>query len=81
VPYAGIYADYYFLSDNAAAVVLVGAAPLATVPLIEGWSARATGGLAARFANSAAVAFGAELGGLGANVQIWTFRGRASVPF
>ncbi|MBB5048945.1 hypothetical protein HNR60_003716 [Rhodopseudomonas rhenobacensis] len=80
-PYAGLYADYYFTGDDAAAVALAGTAPLASVPLLDGWSARVTGGLAARFGNGAAVALGAELGGLGGTVQIWTLRGRASIPF
>jgi hypothetical protein len=80
-PYAGFYADYYFTGDDAAASALAGAVPLASVPLLDGWSARATGGLAARLGNEATVALGAELGGIGSNVQIWTFRGRASVPF
>ncbi len=78
-PYAGFYADYYFTGDDAAA--LAGALPLASVPLLDGWSARATGGLVARLGNETTVALGAELGGIGGNVQIWTFRGRASVPF
>jgi hypothetical protein len=80
-PYAGFYADDYFTGDDAAALALAGAVPLASVPLLDGWSARATGGLAARLGNEATVALGAELGGIGSNVQIWTFRGRASVPF
>jgi hypothetical protein len=80
-PYAGIYADYYFTGDDAASVALATGAPLTSTPFIDGWSARATGGLAARFGNGAAVAFGAELGGIGSNVQIWSFRGRGSVPF
>ena len=80
-PYAGIYADYYFTGDDAAAVTLAGGGTLTSTPFIDGWSARATGGLAARFGNGAAVAFGAELGGIGSNVQIWSFRGRGSVPF
>nr|WP_028161670.1 Ig-like domain repeat protein [Bradyrhizobium elkanii] len=80
-PYAGVYADYYFTGDDAAALALAGAVPLASVPLLDGWSARVTGGLAARLGNQATVALGAELGGIGSNVQIWTFRGRASVPF
>ncbi len=80
-PYAGFYADYYFTGDDVGALALVGAVPLASVPLLDGWSARATGGLAARLGNQATVALGAELGGIGSNVQIWTFRGRASVPF
>jgi hypothetical protein len=61
--------------------VAAGAVPLASTPLLDGWSARATGGVAARFANGAAIAVGAELGGLGGNAQIWTFRGRGSLPF
>jgi outer membrane autotransporter protein len=80
-PYAGLYADYYFTGDNAAAVVLAGSAPLTSIPLLDGWSARAVGGLVARFRNGATVAVGAEFGGLGSDVQIWTFRGRGSIPF
>ncbi|NVO13398.1 MAG: IPT/TIG domain-containing protein [Rhodoplanes sp.] len=80
-PYAGLYADYYFSKDDAAAVILAGAPLLASVPLLEGWSARATGGVSARFGNGASIALGAELGGIGSDVQIWSFRGRASVPF
>ncbi|MGM4907587.1 Ig-like domain repeat protein [Tardiphaga sp. 866_E4_N2_1] len=80
-PYAGFYADYYFTGDDAAALSLAGTVPLASVPLLDGWSARATGGVAANLGNEAIVALGAEFGGIGSNVQIWTFRGRASVPF
>jgi hypothetical protein len=80
-PYAGLYADYYFSGDNAAAVALAGAAPTASTPFLEGWSARATGGVAATFENGAAISFGGEFGGIGGNTQIWTFRGRASLPF
>lgn len=80
-PFAGLYADYYFTGDNAAIVALAGGAPLASVPLLDGWSARAVGGVAARFASGASVAFGAELGGLSSNMQMWTFRGQASLPF
>ncbi|WP_246700860.1 IPT/TIG domain-containing protein [Rhodopseudomonas sp. BR0M22] len=80
-PYMGAFADYYFLGDNAETVTLAGGTPLASVPLLDGWSARVSGGVAARLGNGASVAVGAELGGLGGTVQIWTFRGRASVPF
>ena len=80
-PFAGLYADYYFTGDNAAVAILAGTAPLASVPLLDGWSARAVGGVAAQFENGTAVAFGAELGGLGSHLQVWTFKGRASVPF
>jgi Bacterial Ig-like domain (group 3)/Autotransporter beta-domain/IPT/TIG domain len=80
-PYAGFYADYYFTGDDAAAVALPGGAPLTSEAFLDGWSARATGGFAARFRNGAAFTLGGEFGGIGGNVQIWTFRGRASVPF
>jgi Bacterial Ig-like domain (group 3)/Autotransporter beta-domain/IPT/TIG domain len=80
-PYLGLYGDYYFNSDDAAVVALAGAAPLASTPILDGWSARATGGIAARFHGGGTIAFGAELGGIGASAQIWTFRGRGSVPF
>jgi outer membrane autotransporter protein len=80
-PYAGLYADYYFTEDNAAVVALAGAVPLAAEPLLSGWSARTTFGLAANFQNGATIALGGEFGGLGGTIQIWTFRSRASVPF
>ena len=31
--------------------------------------------------SGATVGFGAELGGIGGNTQIWTFSGRARIPF
>jgi len=81
-PYAGIYADYYFTKDDAAAIIAAaGAPPLASTPLLDGWSARVEGGLAAKFANGAAILAGGELGGIGGNTQIWTLRARARVPF
>ncbi|MGW1422487.1 IPT/TIG domain-containing protein [Bradyrhizobium manausense] len=80
-PYAGVYADYYFTQDNAAAIIAAGAVPLASTPLLQGWSARVTGGIGARLAGGATIGFGAELGGIGGNTQIWTFTGRARVPF
>jgi hypothetical protein len=79
-PYAGLYADYYF-SSNDALDALTGTQPLASVPILDGWSARFTGGLTAHFVSGSSVAVGAELGGIGSSVAIWTFRGRASVPF
>jgi hypothetical protein len=80
-PYAGVYADYYFTQDDAAAIVAAGAVPLASTPLLQGWSARVTGGVGARLAGGATVGVGAELGGIGGNTQIWTFTGRAKIPF
>jgi hypothetical protein len=74
-PYVGLYGDYYFSGDDASVIGLT------TVPLLQGWSARATGGVAATLAGGAQVAFGAELGGLGIGTYIWTLRLRGSVPF
>ncbi|TFW63165.1 phospholipase [Bradyrhizobium sp. MOS001] len=80
-PYAGVFADYYFTQDDAAAIVAAGGIPLASTPLLQGWSARITGGIGARLAGGTTVGFGAELGGIGSNTQIWTFTGRARIPF
>ncbi|MCK7473808.1 MAG: Ig-like domain repeat protein [Rhodopseudomonas palustris] len=46
-PYVGAFGDYYFTGDSAESLTLPGAT-LASVPLLEGWSARFTAGLAAR---------------------------------
>jgi Autotransporter beta-domain/Bacterial Ig-like domain (group 3)/Putative Ig domain/IPT/TIG domain len=81
MPYVGLYGDYYFTRDDAASIVVAGLVPLASIPLLEGWSARATGGLAAKFAGGTSVAVGGEFGGIGSNFQIWTYRVRARVPF
>ena len=56
-------------------------AGVASTPILSGWSARATAGLSARFSNGVTTMIGGEYGGIGSNTQIWTFRGRASVPF
>jgi uncharacterized repeat protein (TIGR01451 family) len=80
-PYVGLYGDYYFTRDDAAAIVAAGALPLASIPLLDGWSARATAGFAARFASGAAISVGGELGGIGSDTRIWTYRARAVVPF
>jgi uncharacterized repeat protein (TIGR01451 family) len=80
-PYVGLYGDYYFTHDDAATIVAAGALPLASTPLLDGWSARATAGLAARFASGATIAVGGEFGGIGSDTRIWTYRARAAVPF
>ncbi|WP_152647859.1 IPT/TIG domain-containing protein, partial [Rhodopseudomonas palustris] len=71
VPYLGLYGDYYFNADDATAIPT----------RFDGWSARATGGVAARFGNGAQLAAGLERGGIGGNFALWTYRVRASVPF
>jgi outer membrane autotransporter protein len=80
-PYAGIYSDYYFDQDNAAAIVAAGGVPLASTPLLEGWSARIVAGLGAKLANGAMLAFGTEYGGIGGNFQTWTLKARGQIPF
>jgi hypothetical protein len=74
-PYVGIYGDYYFTSDDASTT------GLPAIPLLQGWSARFTSGLSLSFKGGGQLSFGGELGGIGGNTQILTFRGRASVPF
>jgi Subtilase family/Bacterial Ig-like domain (group 3)/Autotransporter beta-domain/IPT/TIG domain len=78
MPFVGLYGDYYFNNDNA---TLASVAPLASTPILLGWSARVTTGLSARFSNGVMTMIGGEYGGIGSNTQIWTFRGRSSVPF
>lgn len=80
-PYAGFYGDYYFTRDDALAIVAAGGIPLASTLLLDGWSARATAGLAAKFVGGATVAVGGEFGGIGSDTRIWTFRARAALPF
>jgi hypothetical protein len=74
-PYAGLYGDYYFSRDDALA------AGLTTVPLLQGFSARGTGGVTATFDGGVQVSAGGELGGIGSDTRIWTWRLRGSVPF
>ncbi len=74
-PYVGVYGDYYFSEDNAANVGLT------TVPLLQGWSGRATGGVTMTFGRGALISAGGEYGGIGGDFQIWTWRVRGSVAF
>jgi len=80
-PYVGIYGDYYFTEDNAAAIAVAGGVPLASEPLLQGWSARMIAGIGAKFANGGTIGVGAEYGGIGANFQTWTLKAKAQVPF
>lgn len=59
------------------------AAAAAALPanlFLSGWSARAVGGLAARFGNGGQISIGGERSGIGGNFGLWTYRARASVP-
>jgi IPT/TIG domain/Autotransporter beta-domain len=75
MPFVGLYADYYFTSDNASVT------GLNSVPLLQGSSARATGGLAMTFGGGSQVAVDGEYDGIGGNAHVWTYRARGSVPF
>jgi hypothetical protein len=77
-PYVGVYSDYYFNTDSATAVVGSGI-PAAVV--LDGWSARANGGVTAKFGGGAQLSVGAERSGIGDSFGFWTYRARASVPF
>jgi hypothetical protein len=57
------------------------AAAIPTNIILDGWSARATGGLTAKFGSGTQVAVGAERGGIGGNFALWNYRARASMPF
>jgi hypothetical protein len=74
-PYVGLYGDYYFSGDDATNVGLT------TVPLLQGWSGRATAGVDMSLGPGALLSAGGEYGGIGGNYQIWTWRVRGSVAF
>ncbi|HEX3440836.1 MAG TPA: autotransporter outer membrane beta-barrel domain-containing protein, partial [Pseudolabrys sp.] len=78
-PYVGLYGDYYFTEDDAAAIGATDT--LASTPLLDGWSARMTGGVTAKLDGGSTIGLGAELGGIGSDVEIWTFRAQGTVPF
>lgn len=80
-PYVGLYGDYYFNSDSAS--VPVASLATASAAILEGWSARAAGGVNAKLAGGAQISVGAERGGIGSSsgAALWTYRARASVPF
>ncbi len=80
-PYIGLYGDYYFTQDDANLAQLGGASSSASVPLLQGWSARASGGVSANLSGGAMLGLGGELGGIGNDTRVWTFTGRARVPF
>ena len=74
-PYAGLYGDYRFSTDNALP------AGLPVVGIGDGWSARVTGGVAYTAAGGASLSLGGEYGGLGAAYKVWTANARGTLPF
>jgi hypothetical protein len=75
LPYAGLYGDWRFSSDNA----LPTGTPVANIK--DGWSARVTSGAAWSRLGGASISFGGELGGIGSNYKIWSGQLRGTVPF
>src|SRR5258705_6045565 len=64
-PYVGIYADYYFNTDDG---TLPGPTPLLLpTEFVHGWSARVTSGIAVDIAGGPKLSVGSEVGGLGSN--------------
>ena len=53
-PYVGLYADYYFSSDNAALLL--------PTQFVQGWAARTTAGLSYNVAGGAKILVGGEVG-------------------
>jgi hypothetical protein len=51
------------------------------VPLLQGWSARATSGVTATFPGGASLGAGGEFGGVGSVNHIWTWTARGHIPF
>ena len=74
-PYAGLYGDWRFSSDNAIAT----GTPVAFIK--NGWSGRVTSGVSATAARGIIVSLGGEYGGLGANYKIWSGNVTAILPF
>lgn len=74
-PYVGLYADYYFSSDDG---VVVGAP---SVSIVSGWSARVTSGLDFSLKDGLRLSVGGELGGIGGDHTMWTVRGRVNQAF
>jgi hypothetical protein len=73
--YAGLYVDYYFSRDDAQTTGLT------TVPLLQGFSARATGSVTATFPGAVALGAGGAFGGIGSANHIWTWTARGRFPF
>jgi hypothetical protein len=73
-PFAGVYADYRFMSDNAVPT----GQPV--VGIADGWSGRATAGAVYTKASGAGLSVEGEIGGLGASYKIWSGKIRGSIP-
>jgi hypothetical protein len=74
-PYAGIYAEYHFDSDEASTTPL-------SVGKWQGWSARIISGVFLATDGSTRLTVGGEYGGLGSGeAETWSVHGRAAFQF
>jgi len=79
IPYVGVYADYYFNSDDATLPVVPLLLP---TQFVHGWSARVTSGVAVTNPGGVQLSVDGEIGGLGSgNFSVWSVRSRAAIPF
>jgi outer membrane autotransporter protein len=72
-PFAGVYVDNYFITDDAGTAAIPAA--------MQGTSARVIGGVSVITDYGLKFSSAAELGGLGGHFTAWTFRARGAVPF
>jgi Autotransporter beta-domain/Bacterial Ig-like domain (group 3)/IPT/TIG domain len=78
-PYVGLYGDYYFSKDDATTTTTPALA--AVTPILQGGSARATGGVTMMFDGGKQLSFGGEYSGIGQNTRIWNLQLHGSVSF
>ncbi len=74
-PFAGLFADYRFSSDDALPV-----SP-DQLGLSDGWSLRAQAGLLMTFEGGMRASVEGELGGIGRDDSVWSLMARGSLPF
>ena len=75
-PYAGVFGDYRFSTDNALSI------GVPFVGIKDGWSGRATTGVTfVTGRGGPSVSIGGELGGIGAGYSIWSTNARMNWPF
>ena len=79
--YAGVYAGYYFNSDDNAPLSGSATPILLPTQFVHGWSARVTSGVDMMVLGGTRLSLGGELGGLGNDFTVWSVQVRAAVPF
>ncbi len=76
IPYAGLFADYHFASDDAA----VAGQP--EFGIADGYSARVVSGVTVGLGSGTRLGLDGEYGGIGSgDSSVWSVTGRGSLPF